>query len=205
MSWAKPDGDVIQSAPFIDGADWELTKNAHLLMEIASRWGAESLGNVCGFFHVPRDWRCPCCCRNKSEIARLDKNGNLLCAIVRHHDHLEDNVRRVLRSSAEQRDRGSLEARVISLVRFPPTLICNDCNVLDSAAKSIVGAPSYFSFAPYEIAAFVAPVANSPHDVAAINTEQLQYAFRYAQPVLLLLLERLKSLVTPQCGWGRHA
>lgn len=45
--------------------------------------------------------------------------------------------------------------------RFPPTLICGDCNSADGAAKRKLGLPEDWSFSPEEIARFVAAAPHS--------------------------------------------
>ena len=183
-------GDTVQPiSQFVDGADRQTVENARLLWELSSFWGAPNLGNICGFFHVPHDWRCPCCYRTKAEISRLDKNRNLFCPIVRHHDHLEDDIRGAL----SKLERGAREAYASSLIRFPPILICNDCNVIDSAAKKEVNAPAYFSFAPHEIAAFISPKINCAHRPEDINNEILQTIVCCVQPIVEILRNRLRD------------
>lgn len=183
-----------------------MIKNTQLLMDIAAQFKVARIGTLGAFFDVSPDWRCPCCYRSKPEIARLDQNGNLLCSIVRHHDHFGDAVRTALRASHLGGDYGLIDAHVTSFTRFSPTLICNDCNVIDHPAKRLVNAPKYFSFAPYEIATFVSPIPNEGHDCAAIKRAELQYAFRCAIPTVLHLLDRLKSIVRPEDerGLGRE-
>jgi hypothetical protein len=164
------------------GGDIVALENEELLRSLIETLGARGTGNVAGFSKVGIYWRCPACGRSKAEIARLDKNGNLLCAIVSHHDHFHD-----FEPGLEGAGAG---AAYVVLARFQPTLICNDCNVVDAAAKKMVGAPGYFSFAPYEIAYFINVARNEGHkvDLAKAHT-----AYAAAQPGVGLLEEMLAN------------
>lgn len=148
-------------------------KNIDLLFDLCAAHGAARPGDVANFMDTPADWRCRPCLRSKPEIARVDKNGRLLCQIVLHHDHFDqyvpDDVRKGLRNV-------SFTAEVAGrdhLTRFLPELICQDCNTADAAAKKIVGAPSVFSFAPHEIALMIRVTANEPHKVKAEVAREL--------------------------------
>jgi hypothetical protein len=98
-------------------------------------------------------WRCPCCGRNAHELIRWSfiKNLNFreqfgdaygmgfTISMALHHDHSADGV-------GQQFGVGG---------RFPPTLICGDCNSADGAVKLKLGLPGNFSFSSQEIARFV--------------------------------------------------
>jgi len=163
--------------------------NGLLLIELMRTLGAKDTGNVGGFFDVPSDWRCPCCYRMKREIARIDKNGNLLCSVHRHHDHYCDRFEVDVRKLSP----GDWQfGRVVqdSLVRFPDTLICNDCNVAEPAAKKIVDAPSFFSFAPFEISYFIDIIDGR----VTVHEDRVRHAYRAAKPSLGLIYERIQSI-----------
>ena len=81
--------------------------NARLLFKLMQRFEAKDLGKISHFFEVCPEWRCPCCYRSKEEFARLDKNRNLLCQIVQHHDHFSE----VLWNRISWRDLGELNSR----------------------------------------------------------------------------------------------
>lgn len=176
-------------------------RNARLLCELKEARKADAFGNIARFFEVEPDWRCPACCRSKQEIARGDKNGNLLCAIVQHHDHFGDFAEEML-------DLRRLEdwtvARAIreSLVRFAPTLVCDDCNVADPRAKLIVEERRPFSFAPYEIASFIRAKPNAPHD---LDHDRVRAAHDAAQPAMALLGMRLREALAVRRNAGGDA
>lgn len=154
--------------------------------------GARGFGNVMGFSKVPIDWRCPICCRSKAEMARLDKNGNLLCAIPEHHDHFADEAYDRL---GDMVDEGGQMKIVIanSFARFRPVYVCNDCNVVDCNAKCSVGAPSYFSFAPHEIACFIKVSPNQPHQLRPDAAQEVYDAAKHTMKILARRLLQLKE------------
>jgi|GEM_PF-3360604 len=167
-------------------------KNARLLLQIKDEQGADGLGSIANFFDVEADWRCPCCLRDKSELARKDKNGNLLCALHRHHDHYVHCIAHQVRKEFLEMP-GALPALEGSFVRFQDILICNDCNVAEPYAKNLVGAPEFFSFTPYEIAGFITVTVNAPHEVDPARAEA---AFKAAEPSMKLISQRLRALMT---------
>ncbi len=172
-------------------------KNARLLIVLKERFGARDIGCVSGFFDTHEEWHCPCCCRSKLDIARLDKNENLLCSFVWHHDHFEDAVQKKLRERAEltYADVGAssdLNSLRVSFVRFQSILICGDCNVVEPVAKAVVNAPPEFSFAPYEIAAFIEVAPNSPHKV---NEVLVGETYDVARQAMISLQNRLRDVV----------
>jgi len=160
--------------------------NGYLLLDLFQKHGARDIGNICGFFAVRTTWLCPCCHRDKEEIARLDKNGDLLCAIVEHHDHYGDLAQNLIekatRAKGELHHEGWTAMQSIhkSFQRFPPTLICGDCNVLEPAAKKHVDSPSNFTFSPIEIMQFVDATPNQPHKLKHDRCEIIYKAAKLA-------------------------
>lgn len=96
------------------------------------------------------DWRCPGCHRTKYQAMRwtmLFRNSpnryeGWACGLHKHHDH------------------GPRPGR------FPETLICEQCNSADGAAKRGLKLPRDFSFSPQEINRFVIA---TPHGWHLIN------------------------------------
>jgi hypothetical protein len=168
--------------------------NEALLLELKEALGARGFGNVSKFSDTWPDWRCPGCGRTKAEFARLDKNGNLLCATVSHHDHFENCVYKVLDLAAFSRMNQILR-------RFAPALVCNDCNVAEPAAKAAVGAPAEFSFAPYEIAYFIEVSPNRPH---TLRRDRALAAYQAAVPGMALLGEMLRAARAAIDGAPEH-
>jgi hypothetical protein len=163
--------------------------NFKLLLSLATQLGADGYGSICNFFEVDPEWRCPCCFRSKCEIARLDKNGKLFCAIHEHHDHFWDAQGvRIPRDGIYFAERQVIGD---SFDRFPPTLICNDCNVAEPLAKNAAGTPNYFTFAPHEIASFIIVKNNLPHEV---DKEMASKLYASAKPGMEILAQRLTAV-----------
>lgn len=165
----------------------EAEDNARLLCALKEQWNAKSIGAIHGFFETETMWQCPCCFRSKENIVRLDKNGALLCQLVRHHDHFSDMAYAKIPRLAI--DRGAVVVAQ-SFARFQEVLVCQDCNTADAAAKAVVGAPGPFSFAPHEIAGFIIVADNAPHKV---DREAAVRIYASAVPTMEELAARLRS------------
>lgn len=163
--------------------------NARLLCMLKEEFSAKDFGSISGFCEVATTWRCPCCYRSKPEIARLDKNGNLLCSLVMHHDHFPECVGDHIGGRAFEFEAVGVVEN--SFERFSRILICQDCNVADVAAKRIVQAPNPFSFAPHEIAGFIRVSPNAPHEVDGKRACEIYEAIK---PSMQLLADRLRSI-----------
>jgi hypothetical protein len=175
-------------------------KNARLLISLMKQHIAKDLGAICGFFEVNHDWVCPSCHRNKSEISKIDKNGNLCCPIVSHHDHFRDLAEQKLpdyRREAWQAKMTHVDFYPYDSVgkgyeRFPETLICGDCNVVEGAAKIAVGAKPDFSFSPFEISTFIIVEPNRSH---LIDREKAQKAYERAAPYMAGYGDHLRKTI----------
>ncbi|MBK0052676.1 hypothetical protein [Stenotrophomonas sp. S39] len=102
---------------------------------------------------VSTGWRCPCCGRTAQQLIRWteirgpawrkaygDEYGmGFTVTLAEHHCHGDG--------------------------RFPPTLICGDCNSADGAAKRKWRLPESWSFSPEELSLFVtvAPHSGDTH------------------------------------------
>jgi len=176
----------------------EQLKNCLLMMELFQKLNAYDTGNVRRFCEVTTAWRCPCCHRSKSEIARLDKNGNLLCAIAEHHDHFNDmasdQIRKAMRAAGEIETEDYMALNYVegSFQRFSPTLVCEDCNVAEPEGKRLVCAKSSFTFAPWEIMQFVEVVPNHPHTV---NYERCKAVYEAAITTVTVMASHLRGVI----------
>jgi len=114
------------------------------------------------------DWRCPGCHRTKHELLRwkmLSKNTpnrymGWAGGLHKHHDH----------------DHGPRP------VRFPETLMCEQCNSADGVAKRELRLPDDFSFSPSEISCFVIGTAHGWHLMNYLAAERLYVAVRPTIP-----------------------
>jgi hypothetical protein len=169
--------------------------NAKLLISLIRKLRATDLGSVCGFFEVDVNWCCPSCHRQKQDIARVDKNGNLLCALHWHHDHFGDFAHDKLphyRDGLKWKDALEYDSLRNSFVRFKETLICADCNVAEGAAKVGVPTPPGFSFTPFEISTFVVVKPNVPH---GIDRNKVNVAFEKARSTMALYGDSLRKVM----------
>ena len=145
--------------------------------DILKALGSQRLELNANWADTPTDWTCPVCRRWKPEIARLTPTGVVLCQLDRHHDHLGDEGVRILwRGQQRPTDRASQDALHSAIQacmalgeRFHASLVCNDCNAADGAAKSALAGVVHpeFSFAPSEIARFIQVTPNRPHEIDA--------------------------------------
>jgi hypothetical protein len=110
------------------------------------RYGGGSWQNL--WRSLDDDWRCPACSRSKYQLLRY-KGDNLIAPLARHHDHAQSYVD-------------------IGKGRFKQTVICQDCNSADGAAKRKLNLPDDFSFSPAEIGQFVIGI---PHAGVSIDFE----------------------------------
>ena len=111
-------------------------------------------------------WSCPACSRRKTEIGCLDRQGNMLYAIVSHHDHLRNfapdyfrehlgtNWNTILHRRCP--DAGLFIDRIQAFtVGFRHVRICQPCNHIERQARSNVKAPKYFSFSSRAMRSFI--------------------------------------------------
>lgn len=159
---------------------------------------------------TPMSWVCPCCQRDKPSIARLTPSGVLLCQLDYHHDHLNDRAKAIFRADnpfPEDREPREQLIRAIDscrqlIERFSTSLLCNDCNTAEGAAKLALKEEidPDFSFSPKEIAAFIKPKPNQPHE---IDVEQARGIWRTLQPVFDDLVAFAATL-SQRVAAGRH-
>lgn len=121
-----------------------------------------------------QSWSCPVCKRSKSEIFRLTQRKILLAKLELHHDHLRDWIwpwaTKLFGAAGFLATPGAglILDQVRDLTsRFSYALVCSECNAADGLVKGKARGliDERFSFTPAEIALFVSPHANGPHDV----------------------------------------
>lgn len=108
---------------------------------------------------LSEDWRCPGCWRTKFEILRWtilfphkpeSRRPGWAGGYHEHHDHACDRYF----------SPGGLSS---CKPRFAPSVVCEQCNSADSAAKKVLKLPTDFSFSPTEIRQFVSAYAHGKH------------------------------------------
>lgn len=162
---------------------------------------------------LPQLYQCPICSRQKPDLLRLDSAGEVMGSIVEHHDHIWDFVnaeRRKwrpdwnLNEPAPIRQFFSDHLRPF-IERFPRIAVCEDCNNVEAAMKIAVGADSWFSFSPQEIAASISEArAHMRHQFSQRTAKQLYDA---AQPIYQFRLKVTDTLVQRAFEgkhWGDH-
>jgi hypothetical protein len=180
-------------------------ENEELLSQLVAHHGADRPSDELGiaFFTTPVNWRCPVCRRAKWEFARLNRKGWLHCRIVEHHDLFPEDfylerVATVLKDwtgdlpPEEVAAFEAFGAEVSSLERFSRINICDDCNRADPHGKKAAGTPSYFTFAPHEIATFITPRIGAGVEVDAVRARATYQTIR---PALAIISERAASIL----------
>ncbi|UFW92025.1 hypothetical protein BjapCC829_49705 (plasmid) [Bradyrhizobium barranii] len=164
-----PDGELYEIAHMRDGRWSGLTKT------LLEQFGTTKLDLNSGWASTWTGWSCPCCRREKPQMARMSPGGVLLCRLEFHHDHIGDLTKRIFRernARSEDRDINIQVSRakdaLLPLVeRFEPTLICIDCNLAEGRAKLELTREidADFTFAPSEIATFITAGKNRTHEI----------------------------------------
>jgi rubredoxin len=110
---------------------------------------------------TPQNWRCPSCDRSKLELAKLSRTKCLVAKLVSHHDHANERVE--AQAPVVWKENGSREPIAYALrehlkrlamgilTRFPPTIVCEDCNNLEPLLKQKLGIPNVVTLTPTEI------------------------------------------------------
>ena len=121
------------------------------------------------------EWCCPCCKRHKRQIVRMTPGGVLLCHLERHHDHLDDFVKKLFEEILSRSDDPEIRVQISRaegalrplVERFESNLICADCNLADGRVKRELRdeIEPHFTFTPSEIADFITIQHNRQHEV----------------------------------------
>ncbi|RUW04461.1 hypothetical protein EOA46_30920, partial [Mesorhizobium sp. M1A.F.Ca.IN.022.05.2.1] len=166
-----PDDRLAEIAHMRDGR-WSIQTK-----DLLARFGTTKLDLNSGWASTWTGWSCPCCRREKPQLARLSSGGVLLCRLEFHHDHVADRAKRIYRERnprSEDRDVNiqisrTKDALMPLVERFEPTLICIDCNFAEGRAKLELTTEieGDFTFAPSEIATFITVGANRVHEIDA--------------------------------------
>lgn len=125
---------------------------------------------------LTKDWRCPGCDSSKREIMRWatcykkrpdgtrEPYKGWVAGLHKHHDHGADHVLQAFFVASLGEDYYKWQQRYEAAMRFPETVVCDQCNAADGRAKRKLGLPcSGFSFSPAEIRQFVLPTPHGPH------------------------------------------
>ncbi len=146
--------------------------NEVLLERIHKHLGTSKNKCIAAFGSTPASWRCPVCYRTKDEFARV-KDGELLCSLHWHHDHLRDRFNQQAKVHLDNTRKMVWAAARIGLVRFSEVQVCNDCNVVEAKAKKQTKINAVFSFSPLEIASFITVSKNADHKIDVETVRRL--------------------------------
>lgn len=178
-----------------------------LTRALKERFGVEKLDLNMDWAATWQRWECPCCGRQKAEIARVSGDGVLLCKLVWHHDHIDVLVKAMLRRADdpnvpdEKRAARQLARTLVFplLERFTATLVCEDCNNADGDMKAVLGGDvdRAFSFSPNEIRSFIRVRANERHELdpeaGKLAWREVEPAFRDRVTFARVLVERVNA------------
>lgn len=174
--------------------------------QLAIRLGATGFDLNRWWLITPPDWRCPCCHRGKTVIARLNKHSKLMGHLVEHHDHMEDEVKRIYTDlvsrkqwpDADEKGR-EFAKRVKGIVAaFEHAIICQDCNNADRHAKEAVGAPLAFSFSPLELERIV---RMPPDDIDVSEAQKIWKVQERAFVMRLKIIKRICEIALENEHW----
>jgi rubredoxin len=169
-------------------------KMSPLSKELLKHFKAKGVDMTSWWAMTPSGWTCPGCGRVKKDIARLNRNGDLMCRLVEHHDHTQDLLAKrfsEISSSqsavlADKTAENFAKRSATMIAAYENTIVCDDCNSADAKAKKLVGTEEFFSFSPQEIRRFVIATPNKPHE---INQDEAQKIWSTAKPIFELHLK----------------
>lgn len=158
---------------------------------------------------LPQRYHCPICQRSKPDLLRLDHQGDVMGAIVEHHDHIWTFI------NAERRrwrpDWNLNEPAPIHLYfndhlrpfieRFARIAVCEDCNNIETAMKAAADADPSFSFTPQEIAAALTEVR--PHERHQFSRDEARRLYGAALEVHQFRL-KVAGVLVQRAFEGKH-
>lgn len=174
--------------------------------QLAARLGATGFNLNRWWLITPPDWKCPCCHRDKPAIARLNKHSQLMGHLVEHHDHMEDEVKRIYTDlvskkqwpDADEKGR-EFAKRVKGIVAaFEHAIICQDCNNADRHAKKAAGTHPAFSFSPLELERII---RTPPDDLDVSEAEKIWKAQERAFAMRLKIIGRISEIALENEHW----
>ncbi|MBI2240791.1 MAG: hypothetical protein HYU59_08315 [Magnetospirillum gryphiswaldense] len=199
QQWIEQNIPLI-GVPGLDGP-WEPQ-----MKRLAAKLGATGFDLNRWWLITPPDWTCPCCHRGKAAIARLNKHSKLMGHLVEHHDHMEDEVKRIytdliskkLWPDADEKGR-EFAKRVKGIVAaFEHAIICQDCNNADRHAKKAVGTHPAFSFSPPELERIV---RTPPDDLDVSVAEKTWKAQERSFAMRLKIVSRICEIALENEHW----
>lgn len=181
--------------------------------QLLRRFGASHVDMTTWWVRTPPHWSCPACGRPKAELVRINKNGDLMCRLVEHHDHMADVLERKFREHSIAREHvvaddvaqefAKRSATMVSA--YDRTIICNDCNNSDPRAKALVAAPADFSFSPAEIRQFVSAQPNQDHEINVGEARRVWKECRPSFDLRMKIIDRIASIAANNEHWFQRS
>jgi len=158
---------------------------------------------------TPQNWICPACGRAKPDIVRLNKNRDLMCRLVEHHDHMKELLKSRYKEIAISMDTviadelsEKFALRSASMVSsFDNTVVCDDCNIADINAKKAAGADRWFSFSPDELKRITIPRNNIPHEINESTAIKLWKENESTFALRLKVVNRIAEIAATNTHW----
>lgn len=158
---------------------------------------------------TPTNWKCPVCKRDKSQIVRLNKHGDLSGQLHEHHDHMKDLVKKrfqELSASKKTVVADSLAEKFatrlsFSFAAYDNTVICSDCNSADMEAKKLINSHKYFSFAPSDISEFIIVNDNLEHQIDEKKAKQIWEGQKEVFKIRMEFLDKLADIAAENTHW----
>lgn len=182
-------------------------------LAIQERLGTNGFHMVSWWAMTSQDWTCPGCGRGKLDIARRNNQGEAMCHLHEHHDHMKEVLERKFNEMAIMKrvvvaddvcqDFAKRSASMI--VAYEPTVVCADCNNADTLAKRLVSTPADFSFSPQEIRQFVKPEPNEIHEIDREIARAIWDGQRKTFELRMRIAERIAEIAANNEHWYQAA
>lgn len=176
---------------------------------LAERLGTAQFDMNSWWVETPTYWTCPGCGREKLEIARLNTNGEIMCHLVEHHDHMKDVLKRRFQEISISREKVIANAEAEKFAKrssmmisaFENTIVCVDCNNADAVAKKVVKAHPDFSFSSQELRQFINSTSNHPHQINEESAKKIWIESERTFELRLKIADRIAQIAANNEHW----
>lgn len=184
-------------------------KMSPLSKELLKRFDANGVDMTSWWAMTTPGWICPACGRAKKDIARLNRNGDLMCRLVEHHDHTQDLLAKKFAEIsstqgavlADKTAENFAKRSAAMIAAYENTIVCDDCNSSDAKAKAMVGAEEFFSFSPQEIRRFAIVTPNKPHEINQDEARKIWDAAKTTFEMRLKIANRIAQIAATNEHW----
>jgi hypothetical protein len=180
---------------------------------IKERLGVDRFHMVSWWVMTAQDWTCLGCGRNKVDIARTNNQGEAMCHLHEHHDHMKEVLERrfnefaVARAEvvADEVCKSFASRSAAMIIAYESTVVCADCNNADTVAKRLVGTPDDFSFSPQEIRQFVISAPNRTHEVDETTARMIWESQKPTFELRMRIASRIAEIAASNEHWYQAA